>query len=242
MAVTVPGPKKKRVWEREALSAWITGLGAVPTGAAAVWKAVADGASRAVIALSATAVGFAVLGTVAKAIQAHLKDAKEHNPDGPVDLSSCLHVAHAMLGCGATLPEGRLRITVHRVIGDQLEQCVPYVGGRGGTAGRKFSVRSGVIGAVVRTKDAVKAKRVSADHADFVLEMKKEWSMTDDEARALDAGRNAYLGVPLFGLSEDVIGVMFLDSDKAEFFDDATVNLAVAAARGLAEYIKKHYV
>jgi hypothetical protein len=240
--VTVPGPKKMGLLEREAPTALVTGIGSVITGAATAFKAFGEVTSNLLRGLALASVGLATLGLLFKVHQARKKDAKEENLDGPLEITSALYLVHTMV-CGAA-PNTKVRVTLHAVVGESLVQCVPYVGGIGGAAGRKFDIRSGVIGSVARSGDVVLTRRTSTDHEAFVREMMTAHSMTEKEARDLDPSRFAWYGIPLFAdekPDQKPVAVLFFDSDQADAFTNDVQAVACTAAKGLALYIRKHY-
>ena len=67
-------------------------------------------------------------------------------------------------------------MTIHRVVeapkpnqaAEQLEQVLPYIGGQGKGAGRRFSIRSGIIGRAVRDAAPYTFIRQTDDYDAFI--------------------------------------------------------------------------
>src|ERR1700733_8009941 len=106
-----------------------------------------------------------------KIAQSRHKDRKDDKKTSPTDLRGCLHVLHAAVASHKRISrpaaEGWLRVTLHRLDGEMLEQTVDYVGSEeptesGRVAGRRSSVRAGLIGRVARTNDVRDLARPAA--------------------------------------------------------------------------------
>lgn len=139
-----------------------------------------------------------------------------------------------------------LRVTIHRVVPpldrpEMIEQIVPYVGGKGGGAGRKFSIRSGITGAAIRNKSVYTSSRVSTDEEAYVTELMAEWSYTEHDARAVSKDRHSSMAVPLSN-GQQVVGVVYLDSDKRDLFAKAEIQEAIiVACSGINRYVDERY-
>ncbi|HSK71361.1 MAG TPA: hypothetical protein VK892_06675, partial [Pyrinomonadaceae bacterium] len=107
------------------------------------------------------------LAGIVKILQASKQDSEEalkYNFEG---IKASLITLHELVSemRGFTEAErnnGQLRVTMHRVDSagkpnEEMEQLIPYIGGEGGAAGRKFSIRSGIIGKVLREKKPYRA-------------------------------------------------------------------------------------
>lgn len=148
-----------------------------------------------------------------------------------------------------TLTDGALRITIHRVADPdrngmepgRLEQLLPYIGGPGGPPRRVFSIRTGVIGLAVREKDAVAVNRKSDGHADFVRELIKEWGYVEDEARAVNPDRQAWMAVPMLSATNVPLAVVSLDSSIPGFFSAEIQKVVLGCCRGVGAYIQEAY-
>ena len=148
-------------------------------------------------------------------------------------------------------PTGWFRVTFHRVIfpegeakyPEEYEQLLPYAGGVSGDggAGRKFSIRSGIVGRTIREKSAFAASRINDNYEEYIHELVHEWAYPEHDARALKSDRQSWMAVPIFGSKKRVIGVVYLDSVEREFFTDDVKQLVIDACYGLTSYIKERY-
>lgn len=245
----LPIPKtKSRPWYvREAWPSIGAGLVAVVSGVGALLKERASEHSSGVqLAFIGTGVlAGAFLGAI-KTAQALYKDAREDHKESPGELRGCLHVIHgAVVGLKkvATPPAGWLRVALHRVDGDNLEQIVDYVGSDDGGAGRVFTIHAGVIGRVAREKQARTFDRTQDMPFDeWVRYLVNDLGMTEEKARVTRSDRYAFLGVPIKGAgSKDVRAVVYLDAGEPGFFDPETIDVVVDCCAGLASWIDEYY-
>jgi hypothetical protein len=180
-----------------------------------------------------------------KIAQSRHQDAEEDRAGSPDELRGCLLVMHRMIAGkkGVTSPtEGWLRITLHRVQGQELEQSLEYVGSDDqGKAGRKFSIHAGLIGVVARTGEMRGFERPAdmpfTEWCDYLVE---HHGMTRQAARATRDDRFAFLGVPI-KKGKEVRAVVYLDAPATAFFDKETADLIVHGCEGLAAWIDAHY-
>lgn len=123
-------------------------------------------------------------------------------------------------GLSDLLGKKDFRCTVHIedvLFKDTLYQLLEYFPAPGGPAGRRFSVRFGMMGLAWRTKthqghgDAAATK-----HEDLV----RYWGMTEDEARRRSRQRASYLCVMLETATGDPTGILFMDADEKYAFGD----------------------
>jgi len=84
------------------------------------------------------------------------------------------------------------------------------------------------------------AQRQNADYEAFLRELVQEWSYTPQDARALTPDRQAWMAVPIKGIS-GVVAVVYLDSDQRELFTSEVQQLIVLACQGVASYISARY-
>jgi hypothetical protein len=202
--------------------------------------------SRLQLALIAVgAVAGCFLGAV-KTLQSRYKDAKEDKKESPDTLRGCLHVIHgtvAGLKKVASPGGGWLRITLHRVDGDTLEQSVDYVGSEDGGAGRSFPIFAGVSGRVARRKEARTFDRpADMSFDEWVRYLVDEVGMTDDRAMKTRRDRFAFFGVPIKSPGgKDVRAVVYLDAGTPGFFDSETMAVIIDGCAGLAAWIDEHY-
>jgi hypothetical protein len=250
-AVPLPTVEKARWWNRELPTTLL--MGVPPCLTAAVTAAREFNASPASWTWKALALasGWLALATLVKSIQAHLKDKKQQRAESPLDLTGCLHVLHQAIAgkCRRAqdkqIATGCLRLTIHRLDGEHLQQCVPYVGGPGGKPGRKFSSRSGIIGRACLNNEVIVASRRSDDHDAFVQEMVSVWNFPMVEARELDPSRRAWMAVPLTetdaGDADCVIGVVYLDSNDKDLFTEDMQSLILDCVKGVAGFVRVRY-
>lgn len=181
-----------------------------------------------------------------KLMQSLYKDARSDEQQSPEALRGPLQVMHGALASFKRVTDpadGWLRITFHRVDGEELEQSVDYVGSSDGGAGRKFSIHAGLIGRVARTAAArVFDRDPRMTHEQWVGWLVDRTGMTREAARRTRADRYAFLGIPIAerGTSK-VRGVVYLDAGAAGFFDPATIALVLGGCEGLAEWVDERY-
>ncbi len=183
-----------------------------------------------------------LIASVLKVLHAYRKDQSE--ADAHRDVQAALAVLHAVVaGQCRFSDQGRLRITILRVVQteggrpvEELEQLVPYVGGSGRGAGRRFSVRSGIAGRAVREQAAFAASRQHDDYGDFLRELVTVWGYTSADARQLTDDRQAWMAVPISG-SHGVVAVVYLDSDQRHFFTDDVQALITDGCQGMERFL-----
>ena len=152
----------------------------------------------------------------------------------------------------AKVPEndrrGCLRATFHRVVppiddAEYLEQIVPYIGGDGGGAGRRFSIRAGITGQAVRDRQPYTMERKSEDYEDYKRELVSEWHYTDGDVRSITSDRFSAMAIPVKARNgQDIVGVIYLDSKTRKFFAQESVRIAtLGACAGVVNYIGERY-
>ena len=192
-----------------------------------------------------------LIASAVKILHAHYQDKKEVQQKSYDGLLGAMHVLYANvskhLQDTGTNSE-QLRITMHRVQFEEgkndpigLEQMLPYIGGKGGGAGRVFPINPGIIGLVARSGEVRAASRADDDHAAFIKELVSKWFYTESAARNLTADRKAWLAVPILGKDKTVLVVVYLDSDIRDSFDDSTIELILNGCAGIATYISERY-
>jgi hypothetical protein len=221
------------------------------------WGIFADGTRSHTLAWPATAAAawLAVAGAL-KVAYARWEDSKAQQQESPKDLAGCVHVLYRVLQRISGFSdddEGRVRITVHRVVPArapdtepaELEQVIPYVGGAGGGPGRRFRIESGIIGLAIRDGDVYKGARQNDDYEAYLNELVQEWEYTRQAAERLRRDRQSWMAVPLFSQGQqrrEVIGGVYLDSDQRGLFDDEeVVTMITHACFGIAAYIDERY-
>ena len=200
-------------------------------------------------------VGSLLLTGLAKTVRAYSLDKKQAQEHSPGDLRGAVHVLYALLCKVGSITEPgskKVRITIHKVVEkahsvedpEWLEQVIPYVGGEGGRPGRRFPIRSGIIGLAVRDQALYVGLRENNDYLAFVKELVQKWGYTEQDARRLSNDRFSWMAIPIFGKQDSksvVIGVVFLDSDDRDFFTGEVKQLIITACAGIAAYIDERY-
>lgn len=124
-----------------------------------------------------------------KYMKARDLDRKEDQISNPEGLRGCAHVLYAQLKfkLGVLRDDGEIRVTVHRVTEDRdpnLEQVIDHVGVSKPTGkGRRFSIRTGVIGFAARTGQPKLAERSEgSSEEEYKKELVDQWGYTKEEA------------------------------------------------------------
>lgn len=245
----IPGRKRKRFWEHKAV---VEALAVIPPIAAAAVTAILNLRDPAKRSLGWVLIGASVwlaVASVVKILNAQAQDAALKKSEGYEGLLAALHVLHGAVRSRAgsdNLHEGRLRATIHRVVPGQggveeVEQLLPYIGGTGSSAGRTFSVRSGIIGKAVRERSVFAASRVSSEYEAFLSELVRDWSYTMDDARKLSPDRRSWMAVPIPVEGGPVVAVVYLDSSEPEFFSGEVQRVVLEACAGITTYIDEVY-
>ncbi len=191
-----------------------------------------------------------VISSVLKVRNAYVQDREEQRKQNYDGLLGALLVLYRTLVEHLGIPDddGTLRMTIHRVVeapkpnqaAEQLEQVLPYIGGQGKGAGRRFSIRSGIIGRAVRDAAPYTFVRQTDDYDAFINEMVSEWGYTRDEARALTEDRQAWMAVPIQG-PQGALGVVYLDTNSRDLFAPEVQVLVINGCRGIADYVDARY-
>lgn len=188
-----------------------------------------------------------LLGNTFKVAQAHKQD-RERKASGEYDgLRAALHILHDSV-CALSEREGGLRVAIHRVVyqgqsntPEEIEQLLPYVGGDGGGPGRRFSIRSGILGRATREQKMIAVSRQSDDPETFMAELVSSWGYTAQEARDVRSDRRSWCAVPILDLKQNTTAVIFLDSTLPDYFTDGLQDLIAAACLGITTYIRERY-
>ncbi len=242
----IPSTTPPPGWSRETPAAAVAGVAAVVAGTFAIAKELtsATRSTPQVYALGIALLGALSLSTLAVA-RARRKDAKEAKQETPDDLRGCLHVLHAAVRAykSAENPgDGWLRITVHRLDGNTLEQSVGYVGSEDGGAGRRFSINAGLIGRVARVGQVRRVDRPADMGLAEWLHYLVEDGLTQEAAETTRRDRFAFLAVPIQSPGVTAVrAVVYLDAGTPDFFDDGTTALVIAGTEGLAAWVDEHY-
>jgi hypothetical protein len=247
-AVGIPGVKPRPWYVKDTWPAAAALIAGVVASGAALWKesAATTPSKLQLSALVVAAASVVFLGVV-KIAQSLFKDAHEDKKQSPEELRGCLLVIHRSVAGKKeenNPPEGWLRLTLHRVVGDELEQSVEYVGSEDREmAGRRFSINAGLIGAVARTGETRAVHRdPEMPFFDWCEYLVADHGMTREAARGTRADRFSFLGVPIKSVGgREVRAVVYLDAAEAGFFDNEIASLIVTGCAGLAAWIDEQY-
>ena len=250
--MAIPGVKKIRFWDRQ----WpYELLATVPPVLAAVIAAAVNAKDPnkkwSAIWLGAGAVWLTV-ASVLKVLQSRRRESKREQLESPSDISGCVKVLYYLLKrkCqieGGQEGERKLRITMHRVTepdadgAASLEQIIPYVGGRGGEAGRKFPINCGVIGLAAQSNEPHTLKWDGKDPQKIHTEFVELWHFPPTEAEKMVKDRRSWMAVPIGGRHGKVVGVVYLDSCTEKFFTKDVQNFVLMACYGIADFIEERY-
>jgi hypothetical protein len=160
------------------------------------------------------------------------------------ELEGCLHILHATLDPRLFDPPATLRLAIHAPDGDMLEQVTEYIGvpPKRGRVGRKFPANAGIIGKAYRENVVFVARRVNDDYENYLRELVKDWNFTPERAAFLNPGVMEWMAIPFPDPDQNrVAAVLYLDSNRRNFFTDARQELIVSAANGIAVFIGKRY-
>ncbi|HET7461530.1 MAG TPA: hypothetical protein VFJ82_09775 [Longimicrobium sp.] len=249
---TIARNRYRRFYERKAI---VEALAVVPPVVALAITAalnLRDPEKRGLGWVLAAAAAWLAIANLVKVLNAHAQDAEQAKKQEHPGLAGALHAVHGAISgrLGLTREDlGRLRMTIHGVVppqrkgqsSEEIEQLLPYVGGRGSEAGRRFSIRSGITGKAVRECAPFAASRRSEDYTEFIRELVSDWAYTEDDARKLSPDRRSWMAVPIFGSRGSVAGVVYCDSNERDFFTDEVRMLIVHACDGITAYIAEVY-
>lgn len=191
--------------------------------------------------------GSSILKILHAASQDKDTDAKRDH-DG---LKAALLVLQAAAGrvCGIdpNKQDEALRLTFHRVLPPlespkEIEQIVSYVGGTGGT-GRIFSVRSGITGRCVRTKQPMAMHRQQDDLGAYQKELVGDWGFMPVDASKITPDRYSLMSVPVLDASsKHVLGVIYIDAKQKDLFvGDDVISTIIESCAGVTRYVSERY-
>jgi hypothetical protein len=249
---SIPGPQKERFYEKKYVVELIAVLPPLVTAAVGALVSLADPAKRILGWWLAGATGWLAVSSAIKVLHAAAQDRdrkRSTDYDGFFGALCVLYEAVRRCVGQERVSDGTLRVTIHRVVPpkkrraevEQLEQLLPYVGGTGGMAGRRFSVRSGIIGKAARAKDPFSSTRESDGHSDFVKELIHDWCFTEEDARSVTPDRQSWMAVPVLMTNGTVSVVVSLDSSIPGFFTDEVQAIVLECCGGIKAYIAEVY-
>lgn len=242
----IPGAKRRPWYARETWPSIAALALAVVAGATAVVKeAFATEPSVSLLFLYGLGAVAGPSAAILRILQASYKDARDDKKDAPEDLRGCLHVIQRTI-CGykgvVSPPDGWLRLTVHRVVGTDLEQVVDYVGSGDRGAGRLLPIAAGLIGASVRDRRPLIFERPrSVDQETWVEYLVHKMAIPRAQAQRTRQDRFAFMSIPIPGPRLDVLAVIYADAAEPGFFDETTQGLLLQGAVGVAHWINEHY-
>ncbi len=137
-------------------------------------------------------------------------------------------------------PSGHgLRLCVYVREGDEFVQITDYVGDSGGKTGRRFSIKSGIVGSVFRCgspKVAFAKLPKNRQLSDFLV---AEFGYTSEEAAQCRQDRRSWAAAPVGG-SGEIIAAIYCDSKMADFFQKPGQfrrKVLEGAILGIAKYL-----
>jgi hypothetical protein len=250
---TIPGRRRPRIYERKMAVEMLAVVPPVLTAAVTATINLRDPGKRGLGWLLVAGIAWLIAASIARVLHAHAQDREQQRREDYDGLLGAMHVLFGLVSAQAGIgpdEHGRLRITIHRVVpptvkgaaAEELEQILPYLGGAGGGAGRRFSIRSGVIGKAVRIKALVAAARSSDEYEQFLVDLVRDWAYTEHDARQLAPDRRSWMAVPVFDRGNvNVSAVVYLDSNETEYFTPELREVIFRACRGIASYIHEVY-
>jgi hypothetical protein len=135
----------------------------------------------------------------------------------------------------------KVRCTYHRPIQLKfrdrtlLEQAFDYIP-QGGGAGRSFPIEKGIIGKAYSTK-APRVENFSSDR-EYRERMVNEYNYTIAEVMERTADRRSYICYPVLEEKHNVLGLIYLDSDRPNTFTIDANNPRWQAIRDAGEVIR----
>jgi|GEM_PF-710972 len=249
----IHGLQKKGLLDRKWFPELIASGPAVLAAAAGAYKASTEPNLELVAWMLAAGCVWLSIGSIIKVIHAKRQDSKEDDLRSHDGLVAALHVLHEVVAKAGGLPDDEkakcLRATFHRVLPpldetDHIEQIVPYVGGDGGGAGRKFPIRSGITGKAIREKAVFVMDRQSDSYESYKQELIKHWHYTESDVRNITSDRYSAIAVPVQSKNgQDILGVVYLDCSEKNFFSPSAVSEAVVSGcTGIVRYTGERYV
>ena len=246
----IPGPQKERFYEKKYVVELIAILPPLVTAAVGALVNLADPAKRSLGWWLVGATAWLALASAIKVLHAAVQDRERKRARQYDGLYGSLWVLYDCVRRVAGVEStrgGTLRITIHRVVqatdaaAEELEQLLPYIGGKGAPPGRRFSIRSGVIGRAARGRTVVVVARDSENFPGFVRELIRKWAYTEEDARKLTPDRRSWMAVPILAADESVTAVVYLDSSRRNFFTAEITHLIVNGCHGITSYVREVY-
>ena len=202
--------------------------------------------------ISAAAAVWLLGASALKTAAAVRQDKKEHASYEHDGLRGAMHIVHAAVtqACGLSLQDGlkQIRVTFHRVVppvdkAETYEQIINYVGRTSSGIGRKFNVRTGIVGKAIRKSDVYVAQRQNDDVKAFQDELISNWSYAVQDAKNASIDAMAWMAIPVTDVQgHDTVGVVYIDStDRTAFTGEERRSAIVMACAGLTRYVGERY-
>ncbi|HEV7723372.1 MAG TPA: GAF domain-containing protein [Iamia sp.] len=140
--------------------------------------------------------------------------------------------------------DGKARATYHVVERDgtaelHYRQVVDYVPGGSGR-GRRFAATEGIVGQCVT--DGRQRVVNFRDAQEFTKEMSSQFGFTGESDSRPAKTRRSYLAQPVTNSRDEVLGVIYMDSDKPDAFTSdghcLHVELVERVAQGLGDVVR----
>lgn len=245
----IPGKRKRAFYERKWVIEFLSSVPPIIAGGYAALMASKNPQTEGYAGYLLFGILWLAVASVLKVVHARSQDAEVAQKDSHDGLAAAVRVLHAVVAKNTCIGDecnGVLRITIHRVVPpldrpEGLEQLIPYIGGDGGDAYRRFPVQSGIAGRVAREKTPYVYSRQTEDHEAFISVLIREWGFTEHHARTLKPDRRSWMAVPIFSTNNVVVAIVYLDSNRAELFDDGVKALVLSSCAGIASYVSERY-
>lgn len=247
----IPGPTQERFFEKKWLVEFLSVVPVIVAAAVGAMLNLGEESKRSLGLVLSVAAGWLLMSSAVKVLHAYAQDRDRKRVEDYEGLRGALRVLYSTVAAvaGSEDGDGRLRTTIHRVVpptekgrdADTLEQMLPYVGGPGKPARRVFPIRSGIIGRAARERAVFAASRQSDGYEEFIAELVREWSFTESDARAVSAGRQSWMAVPILGSNGRTDAVVYLDSSERDLFQGTVYDTVLAACAGIATYAREAF-
>jgi hypothetical protein len=85
-------------------------------------------------------------------------------------------------------------------------------------------------------------RRANDDYELYLQELITEWNYTPDQAQRLNPAAMEWMAVPLYDADHDrVEAILFLESNKRDFFTPARQEVVLLAVSGIAVFVGRRY-
>jgi hypothetical protein len=241
----IPG-HKKRFYERKWIAEAVSAIPPIGGALYAVYAASKNDALKPAVPWLLASAGWLAFGLIWKIGLARREEEKQ-SAKTPLYAALCVLQVTVARELGVDPAElDALRVTFHRVVKPnrdptKIEQLTPYVGGAGGEPGREFAIQAGVAGRAATTGKPRILQFASASSINERVDALTEWGYTKEGAQTV-VGKNrlSFMGVPIFGTSGHVIGIVYLDSVKENLFTGQNLDIVMNTCAGIALYLEQY--